>query len=233
MPNGVSMHDFFVFSRMVLPDLLQGTRITLEIAIGALLIGFVVGLPTALLRIYGNPWLKRIGIGYINLFRGTPLLVQLFIVYYGLPEFNVTFSRLTAAYLTLGLNSSAYQAEYFRGAIQSVGRGQMVAARAIGMSRLKAIRHIILPQALRLVLPSWSNEMIAMIKYTAVVFLIAVPDLMGKAKIISSRYFAPISTYLIVAFIYMIIVGLVSLILQYVGKKLETPGLGSIEATAR
>lgn len=227
------MNDFLGFLGMVLPDLLRGTRITLEIAVGALLIGFLVGLPTALLRIYGNPWLQRIVAGYINLFRGTPLLVQLFLVYYGLPEFHVTFSRLTAAYLTLGLNSSAYQAEYFRGAIQSVGRGQMVAARAIGMSRMKAIRYIILPQALRLVLPSWSNEMIAMVKYTAVVFLIAVPDLMGQAKIISSRYFAPISTYLIVAFIYMIIVGLVSLVLQYVGKKLETPGMDSMEATSR
>jgi polar amino acid transport system permease protein len=227
------MNEFFTFFQTVIPELLQGTRITLKIAGGALLIGVAVGLPAALVRVYGNRWFQRIVTGYINIFRGTPLLVQLFVVYYGLPDFGLTFSRLTAAYLTLGLNSSAYQAEYFRGAIQSVDTRQMVAARAIGMSRFKAIRYIILPQAFRLVLPSWSNEMIAIIKYTAVVFLIAVPDLMGKAKMVSSRYFAPISTYIIVALIYLVIVGLAALVLRYVGKRFETPGLESMEKAAR
>ena len=227
------MNEFFNFFQTVIPELLQGTRVTLEIAGGALLIGSAVGLPVALSRVYGSLWLQRLVTGYINIFRGTPLLVQLFVVYYGLPDFGLTFSRLTAAYLTLGLNSSAYQAEYLRGAIQSVGAGQMVAARAIGMSRLTAIRTIILPQAFRLVLPSWSNEMIAIIKYTAVVFLIAVPDLMGKAKMVSSRYFAPISTYIVVALIYLVIVGLATLILRYVGKRFETPGLESMESATR
>ena len=94
---------------------------------------------------------------------------------------------MTAAYVTLALNSSAYQAEYFRGGFQAVGRGQMIAARAIGMTRKKAILHIVLPQALRLAVPAWTNEFISMVKYTAVVFLIAVPDLMNKAKMISSQ----------------------------------------------
>jgi polar amino acid transport system permease protein len=227
------MNEFLIFSQTVIPELLQGTRVTLRIAGGALLIGLVVGLPAALIRVYGNPWLQGIVSSLINIFRGTPLLVQLFLVYYGLPDLGVTFSRLTAAYLTLGLNSAAYQAEYLRGAIQAVGAGQMVAARAIGMGRFTAIRCIILPQAFRLVLPSWSNEMIAIIKYTAVVFLIAVPDLMGKAKMVSSRYFAPISTYIIVALIYLVIVGLASLLLHYVGKHFETPGLGNLETATR
>lgn len=227
------MHAFFSFFQTVIPELLQGTHITLKIAGGALIIGLAVGLPVALIRVYANPWLQGVVAGLINIFRGTPLLVQLFVVYYGLPDLGVTFSRLTAAYLTLGLNSGAYQAEYLRGAIQAVSAGQMVAARAIGMSRFTAIRCIILPQAFRLVLPSWSNEMIAIIKYTAVVFLIAVPDLMGKAKMVSSRYFAPISTYIIVALIYLVIVGLASLLLHYVGKRFETPGLGNLETATR
>lgn len=113
-----------------------------------------------------------------------------------------------------------------------VGAGQMIAARAIGMSRLTAIRHIVLPQAFRLVLPSWSNEMIAIIKYTAVVFLIAVPDLMGKAKIISSRHFAPISTYISVALIYLVIVGVATVILRQAGRHFETPGL-SLDTAGR
>ncbi len=219
------MDGFILVLQRIVPDLLQGTGVTLQLAIGALVLGFAVGLPVSLIRVYGGKWLQRLMIGYITLFRGTPLLVQLFVVYYGLPDLGLTLSRMTAAYLTLGLNSGAYQAEYFRGALQAVARGQMTAARAIGMNRLKAVRHIILPQALRLVIPAWSNEMIAMIKYTAVVFLIAVPDLMGQAKILSSRYFMPIQTYIGVAGIYLILVGIASLILRFVSKKLETPGL--------
>ncbi|MBW1722460.1 MAG: amino acid ABC transporter permease [Deltaproteobacteria bacterium] len=219
------MDELILVIQRIAPDLLRGTGVTLQLAMGSLLLGFAVGLPVSLIRVYGGPWPQRLVRGYITLFRGTPLLVQLFVVFYGLPDLGLTLSRITAAYLTLGLNSGAYQAEYFRGAIQAVAGGQMKAARAIGMSQLKAVRHIILPQALRLVLPAWSNEMIAIIKYTAVVFLIAIPDLMGRAKILSSRYFIPIQTYIGVAVIYLILVGIASLILRFVSKKLEIPGL--------
>jgi polar amino acid transport system permease protein len=175
--------------------------------------------------VYGGPWLRSIIVGYIAIFRGTPLLVQLFLVYYGLPDIGIIFSRFFAALLTLGLNSGAYQAEYFRGALQAVGQGQMTAARAIGMNKFKAIRFIVLPQALRLVLPPWSNEIVSILKYTAVVFLIAVPDLMGQAKVLSSRYFDPIPIYLSVAFIYFILVVITNFFLGILRRKLETPGL--------
>ena len=211
--------------------MLHGALTTLKLTLGSLSLGLAVGLPAALIRIYGGKWSQRAIGGYINLFRGTPLLVQLFLVYYGLPQFDITFSRAAAAYLTLGLNSGAYQAEYFRGAIQAVGRGQMIAARAIGMSKMKAIRHIMLPQAFRLALPAWSNEMIAMIKYTAVVFLIAVPDLMGQAKMISSRTFDPLSTYVMVAVMYLVMVGIASVLLNVVGRRLQTPTLTIDTAT--
>lgn len=219
------MNELLVFLQRVLPDLFKGIRVTLELSVAALALGAVVGLPTALVRVYGGGWLRRLSVAYINLFRGTPLLIQLFVVYYGLPDVGLTLSRLAAATITLGLNSGAYQAEYFRGAIQAVGSGQMIAARAIGMSQMKAIRYIILPQALRLVLPAWSNEMVAMIKYTAVVFLIAVPDLMGQAKILSSRYFDPIPIYLTVAVIYLGLVAAAALLVRLLQRSLETPGL--------
>ena len=185
------MDSFLLLLQRVVPGLLQGTRVTLQYALIALALGSVLGLLAALGRVYGHPWLQRVAGIYIGLFRGTPLLIQLFMVYYGLPDAGLTLSRFSAAVLTLGFNSGAYQAEYFRGGIQAVGRGQMLAARAIGMSRLKAIRFIILPQALRLALPAWSNEMVSMIKYTAVIFLIAVPDLMGQAKRLSRPVFRP------------------------------------------
>jgi polar amino acid transport system permease protein len=133
--------------------------------------------------------------------------------------------------LTLGLNSGAYQAEYFRGALQAVGSGQMTAARALGMTKGQSILYIILPQALRLALPAWSNEAISMIKYTAVVFLIAVPDIMGKAKILAGRYFNPIEIYITVALIYLVLVAIASWLVHSLERRLELPG-GQFE-TAR
>ncbi|PIE61989.1 MAG: amino acid ABC transporter permease, partial [Desulfobacterales bacterium] len=162
------MIEFFEYAAIALPDMLAGTWVTLEVTFGALFIGLFIGLPMALIRIYGARWLQPFCTAYLTVFRGTPLLVQLFVVYYGLPELGISFSRMAAAFFTLGCHSAAYQCEYFRGAIMSVSQGQMKAARGIGMSRLSAIRYIVLPQALRLVIPAWSNEFIAMIKYTAV-----------------------------------------------------------------
>ena len=219
------MDNLTIHLQRVAPDLLEGMIVSLELTLVALSLGVLAGLPAALARVYGGTWMRRLAIAYIEIFRGTPLLVQLFIVYYGLPDLGITLSRLTAAFITLGLNSGAYQAEYFRGAIQAVGSGQMIAARAIGMTRIQAIRYIILPQALRLVLPAWSNEAISMVKYTAVVFLIAVPDLMGKAKILAGRYFNPIEMYLTVALIYIFLVAVATWLMRTLENKLQTPGL--------
>ena len=219
------MDEFIEYAIMALPEMIKGTGVTLEVTFVALVIGCLVGMPMALIRVYGGKALQPFCTAYLTLFRGTPLLVQLFVVYYGLPEVGISFSRMGAAFLTLGLNSGAYQCEYFRGAILAVSGGQMRAARAIGMSRLAGIRYIVMPQALRLVIPAWSNEFISMIKYTAVIFLIAVPDLMGKAKILSSQNFAPIQTYILVALIYLILVGIMSMFLHLVQKKLAVPGM--------
>jgi polar amino acid transport system permease protein len=205
-------------------QLWAGTLTTLKITLVGLLLGFLIGLPAALLRIYGGRWLRWLSVFYTELFRGTPVLVQLFIVYYGLPDLGITFSQLTAAYIAMGLNSGAYQAEYFRGAIQAIGSGQMVAARAIGMSRGKAVRHIILPQALRLVIPAWSNEPVALMKTSAVAFVITVRDLMGRAKDIQARTYDPIPAYVAVAIIYIALVALLMLALQWLERRLRIPG---------
>ncbi len=219
------MEAFTIFLQRIGPDLIRGTGVTLQMTTGALVLGIIIGLPVGLARVYGNKWLSRLMQAYIAIFRGTPLLIQLFVVYYGLPDVGLTFSRLAAAFITLGLNSGAYQAEYLRGALQAVGEGQMTAARAIGMSKFKAIFYIILPQALRLVIPAWSNEMISMIKYTSVVFLIAVPDLMGQAKILAGRYYNPIEIYLAVAVVYLVLVAAATLLLNALEDRLRIPGL--------
>jgi polar amino acid transport system permease protein len=219
------MEPILSFLQNVLPGLWAGTLITLRLAGVSLLLGTALGLPLGVLRMYGPAWLQRLVAGYVLVFQGTPLLVQLFIIYYGLPQLGITFDGNTAAYIALALHSAAYQAEYLRGALQSIGAGQMVAARAIGMSRTQAIANIILPQAFRLVLPSWSNEVVSMIKYTAVVYLIAIQDLMGMAKNLTSKYFQPIPIYLTAALFYLVLVGVTYFVLRAIERRMHIPGL--------
>lgn len=207
-----------------LPVLLKGTVITIQLLVVCLTFGSIIGLLTALIRVYGPGWMRAIVTAYLEIFRGTPLLVQLFVVYYGLPDIGITLSAMTAAYLTISLNSGAYQSDYFRGAIEAVGQGQMMAARALGMSRTKAVVHIILPQALRLVIPAWSLEPIQLIKVSAVAFLITVPDVMGRAKIMISRTFNALPTYLTVTLIYLVLVSALTLLFGLVERKARIPG---------
>ncbi|MEW5870146.1 MAG: amino acid ABC transporter permease [Chloroflexota bacterium] len=219
------MSEWLAFFFDTLPLFWQGALVTLELTAVGLGMGFILGLLATLGRIYGGPWARRISVGYIELFRGTPLLVQLFLLYYGLPGVGITLSRLTSAFLALGLNSGAYQAEYLRGSIQAIGEGQMMAGRAIGMSRLKTIWHIILPQALRLVIPSWTNEPVSLLKSTAVAFLIAVPDLMTKAKSVAARTYDPIGTYLAVAVVYLVMVFILDQFFKWVERRVRIPGM--------
>ncbi len=219
------MADWFSFFINSLPAFWQGLLITLELTVVGLALGLVLGLLAALGRVYGSPWARRLSIVYIEIFRGTPLLVQLFLFYYGLPGLGITLSRMTSAFLALGLNSGAYQAEYLRGAILAIGQGQMMAGRAIGLSRWKTVRFVILPQALRLAIPSWSNEPISLLKSTAIAFLIAVPDLMTKAKGIAARTYDPIGTYLAVAVVYLVVVAILSEFLKYLERRARIPGL--------
>ncbi|NMD27461.1 MAG: amino acid ABC transporter permease [Chloroflexi bacterium] len=205
-------------------DFVRGAGVTLELTAVGLTLGFVLGLLLALAKVYAPRWLSGIATAYIELFRGTPLLVQLFLIYYGLPSLGITLSQNLSAYLALGLNSAAYQAEYLRGAIQAIGPSQMMAGRSIGLSRWQTIRHIILPQALRLALPSWSNEPISLLKTTAVVFLIAVQDLMAKAKRTATITYNPIASYLAVAAVYLVMVFVLNALLKWMERKTKIPG---------
>ena len=218
------MREWLALLNRFLPEFIKGAAVTLELTAVGLVLGFVLGLGLTLARAYGPKWLRYVAIGYIELFRGTPLLVQLFLIYYGLPSLGITLSQSLSAYLALGLNSAAYQAEYLRGAIQSVGESQMTAGRAIGLSRWKTIVHVILPQALRLVIPAWSNEPIALLKGTAVVFLIAVQDLMAKGKRAATITYNPIGSYLAVAVVYLVLVFALNEVLKWLERKTHIPG---------
>ena len=223
--------NFFAFAGSILPQLLEATKMTLWITAGSIAVGFVAGIFLALGRVYGPRPIRWLTGGYIQFFRGTPLLVQLLLVYYGLPPYlsslGIQISPLAAAIIGLGLNSAAYQAEYFRGAVQSIQSGQMMAARAVGLSRVKSIAYVILPQALRLVIPSWSNELIYSIKYSSLAYFVSLTELTFVGKKIALRTARTFETYIIVAAIYLVIVLIVSRFLLTLENRVRIPGLGA------
>lgn len=183
-------------------ELLQAAWATLRLAFGALVIGLAVGLLVALARLSGSRALRRCALFYIEIFRGTPALVQLFIVYFSLTAVGVQFSSFQAAMIGLGLNAAAYLSEIYRSGLEAVPKGQVEAAKAIGMPRLQVLRWVVLPQAIRIVLAPIGNVAISLLKDTSVASLIAAPDLMLRAQDLSSVYFMPLETYVLVGAMY-------------------------------
>jgi len=188
--------------------------------------GFFIGILLALGRVYGNRVTAGVCIGYIELIRGTPLLVQLFILYFGLPSIGVLLSPLEAALLGLSLNSGAYQAEYLRGSIQSIESGQMIAARSLGMNEIQSIKNIILPQALRISIPAWSNELIYLLKYTSIAYIIQVHELFAEGKLIATHTFRYLEVFAMIAIIYLLLTIVFTEIIDRVDKRLSIPGIG-------
>lgn len=186
------------------PYILGGIGTTLSVVAGALAMGFALGLLLAVGQVYGPTWLRRGLAVYVWFFRGIPLLVLLFLIYFGvLGALEIDLSPFTVAILVLGLISSAYQAQILRGAILSVPPGQMKAARAIGMSDGRAIVHIVLPQALRLALPGWSNEYTVLMKDSAITYALGVAELMARTHHTAARTYQHFWLYLMVGLIYM------------------------------
>lgn len=165
-----------------LTTLLDGLPATVSVAIGALLFALVFGLLTALLRRSRWRLLRLPAIAYIELFRGTPALVQLFVIYFGLPDIGIEPSPFQAAIIGLGLNGAAYLSEIYRAGIEAIHRGQMEAALALGMTPARGMRYIILPQAIRTMLPPMANFAIVLLKDTAIIFVVAVPEIMTYAR---------------------------------------------------
>lgn len=215
----------FIRDILLLP-LLEGTLVTVKSIVLSIPLGLILGILIAVGRVYGNKFISSICAIYVFFFRGTPLLVQLFILYYGLPSIGVFLSPLTAVITGFILCSGAYHSEYIRGAIQSIKIGQMMAAEALGMSRVQAILYIILPQALRRAIPGCSNEIIYLVKYSSLAYMVTLIELTGAGRIIASRYFAYTEVFLVVGIIYLTIVSVVTQVLNTLEKKLKIPGLG-------
>lgn len=191
-----------------LPIYFDGLWTTVWLVLSALVIGLCVAIPLAIARNSDNYLLSLPSWGFIYFFRGTPLLVQLYLIYYGMDQFFPVKDTLWehawfCALVAFVLNTSAYTAEIIRGAINGLPRGEVEAAKAYGMSTWKTYRRIILPSALRRALPAYSNEVIFMLHGSAVAGIVTIMDLTGAARLVNSRYYAPFESFLAAGMFYM------------------------------
>ena len=199
-----------------LPRMLQGTWTTIQLTGLSVIIGFCLALPLAVMRVSSLRWLWMPVYAFIFYFRGTPLLVQIFLIYYGSGQFQDFLSAVGlwhlfqgawfCAVLSLTLNTAAYSAEIFRGGIEGVPYGEIEAARACGMSGTLLYRRIILPKALRIAWPAYTNEVVFLLQASSLVSIITVMDLTGVARVIAARSFAFYEVFLTAAALYLILV---------------------------
>ncbi len=199
------MLDFIDLAQRYFPYIARGAIVTLELTAVALAGSVVLGLLLAIARLTHIAWLRSVAGVYIELIRATPALLQLFIIYFGLTTYGVRLNPFTAAALTLGLIGGAYAAEIFRAGIEAVDRGQFEAARSLGMPAPLAMRRIILPQAAILILPPFTNLVIAMVKDTSLALTIAVPEIMYRSYDAASQSFRSLEIYVMAGIIYVAI----------------------------
>jgi polar amino acid transport system permease protein len=231
--------EFAAFTAASMPALAAGAWITIYITVLSILLGLVIAVPLAVARTYGGPVLRWSALAYTELIRGTPLLAQLFVLYFGLPTTRfirvvpgvgqgfVPYAAIWVAVIGFTINSSAYQAEYIRSALQSVDPGQLTAARSIGLTRLAAIRHVVLPQGLRYAIPGWTNELVYLVKYSSLSAFITVPELFRAARNIASDTFRVLDIYIVVALFYLALVLTLSVAMSRFETRVAIPGVGA------
>jgi His/Glu/Gln/Arg/opine family amino acid ABC transporter permease subunit len=203
------LFDFRLIFESV-PFLLKGAVYTVEVSLLAITFGLVLGWMLGLAAVSGLRWLRAITWAYVQFIRGTPLLVQIFLIYFGLPVFGINIPAFWSGVIALGVNSGGFQAEIVRAGIESIDRGQTEAARSIGMSRFQALVFILVPQAVRRVIPPLTNELITLTKSSSLLSAIAALELTHAGQLIIARTFAPFEIYAAVAVLYLVMIALLS-----------------------
>lgn len=205
----------------ILPELLQGAKITVELTVISVAIGTLIGLIVGVCRVSHLKILNVPAAIYVEILRGTPLLVQVMIVYYGLPNIGLNLGQMTSGILALSLNSGAYVAEIFKAGIKSIKKGQTEASFSLGMTYGQNMRFVILPQAVRNILPALGNEFIALIKDSSLVSVIAIEELLRRGMIVYSRTYNAWTPLIGVALIYLCMTTPLSRMVAYVEKRWE------------
>ncbi|AYC28569.1 amino acid ABC transporter permease [Paenisporosarcina cavernae] len=202
------------------PGFLEATVLTLQITAVALILGTILGLVFALMKISRSKILQTIANFYITIIRGTPLIVQIMFLYFGITAI-IVLDGFWAGAIALGVHNGAYIAEIFRGAIQGIDKGQREASMALGMTRFQSMKRIIFPQALKRSIPPLGNQFIITLKDSSLVYIISVPELFGIANRDAAQSFQPFETYLVVGFYYLILVLIFTLILKWYENRLN------------
>lgn len=200
--------------------LIPGIKVTIPLTLLSFAVSFVLGLILAIVQVANIKVLKQISVIYIWIFRGTPLIVQLFIIFFGMPSIGIMIDAFPAAVLAFGLNLAAYNAEVFRSAILAIPEGQLEAAYMIGLSYPQAMKNVILPQSFPIAFPSLFNNLISLLKDTSLAASITVIELFTAAQQIAARTYEPFALYLEAAFIYLIFSTLLTMLQSYLEKKL-------------
>ena len=197
------MHKFLIDAQEFLPILMQGVWLTIVLTIGSLFLSTVLGLVWALMRVSGIGVLDKGATLFVNFIRGIPIIVQLFYIYFVLPDMGITLSAMQAAIIGLGIAYSAYHSENFRAGIEAIDHGQIEAAQSIGMGWWMIMRRVIVPQAIRIILPPYGNIMIMMLKDSSQASTITVAELAMQGKLIASSTFKNTSVFTMVAIMYL------------------------------
>ena len=215
------MSCFFEYVGQCMPQLTMGLKLTLQMTILSLVLAVIVGMITCLFSISKVKPLNWISAIYLSLIRGTPLMVQAFFIYFGITgALDIRITSFSAAILVLCLNAGAYLSEIFRSGIAAVNKGQMEAARSLGLPYGVAMRKIILPQAIRIVIPSVLNQFIITLKDTSILSVIGCGELMRQGQLIVARNYESFKTYAIVAVMYYVVVVVLTKIFQLVERRL-------------
>jgi len=207
-----------------MPVLLAGALLTLKFAVLSMAFGLTAATLVALMGISNSTTLRRIAQVYVSIMRGTPLLVQIFVIYYGLPSLGISLDPTPAGVLALSANVAAYLSESMRGAILGIARGQWLAAYSLGLSRMATLRYVIAPQALRLAVPSLANSLISLIKDTSLVSVITVTELLRSAQEVIATTFQPLPLYLGAAAIYWVLCTVLEALQRWFERRLALPG---------
>lgn len=208
---------------MAWPFLLQGAMYTVLFAAVSMVLGLILGFSVAVVRVTKVPVVSQIAAVYVSAFRGTPLLVQIFVLYYGLPSVGIEFTPVTAGILALTLNVAAYLSESMRGAILGIDKGQWEAGLSVGLTWGQTLWNIITPQALRLAVPSLSNSLISLIKDTSLISVITVTELMLATKEVIAETFQPLPLYLAAAGIHWLLSALFERVQKALENRLTAP----------
>jgi len=207
----------------ILPELLKGALLTIELTIISILIGIIIGLMISIFRVSSIKPLRWFAKGYVDFFRGTPLLVQIMIIHFALPRiFGYVPVAIVSGIAALAINSGAYVAEIFRAGIVAVNKGQMEAARSLGMTWAQAMRYVVLPQALKISIPPLGNEFIALLKDSSLLFAITIEELMTTGRLIIGARPRPTEVWFAVAIIYLILTQGISILVNWTEKKFDT-----------